>query len=604
MALDYARSLAFKLKKYMHTLKIIWVELKRHKIGLIGLSFLITQITLLALYPYVADHKLIENWNNASFIASMDTPELAPPIWVSFIDPKAPPPTRELSYKEISVHREDYDLRIRSECISYYVKRYNDTILRFIKERIPLQYVINSAKLVGGKSIGEVCNSTLGGKIIFQRITVYYNHDRDGEPLDIIFRIRFKVNDVLYSIREYPQLKQGFLIFVRRPDGVLVPLIPLIPDFGVDIPIPPDNPYDIRFYADLRSRSLRDFLRIPSTARAIFEDRDWVYEINKYYTLNPLMKDEHRRAILSEVMAKANYTGPVPIGYITDVLFKEATPEAFRGGGKPLKGYYTFEFLFLFQLKEGDEDKVVDVELTSVKILGGYGVLGTDDKGRDLWTAIVYGLRWALIIGVLIAVTTTILGTLYGVTSAYFGGKTDIVMQTIARIYVNIPVLPLLILVLYLLPRSIWLIIGIIILFNWIGGQFTIRSMALQIREQTYVEVARALGASHSRVILKYVFMQLVHYTFVSLAFAIPGGILTEAGLSFLGLGDPMVVTWGKVLEGAASGGAFTGVYYLWRRGHLWWVLSPGLAITFTSLTFIFLGQAIEKIVEPRLRTR
>ncbi|MEM1742145.1 MAG: ABC transporter permease, partial [Desulfurococcaceae archaeon] len=129
------------------------------------------------------------------------------------------------------------------------------------------------------------------------------------------------------------------------------------------------------------------------------------------------------------------------------------------------------------------------------------------------------------------------------------------------------------------------------------GPQYTVRSMALQIREQTYVEAARALGASHARILLRYIYPQVAPYLFASIALSVPGYILTEAGLSFLGLGDPTIVTWGKILEEAANRGAFA--YGAW-----WWILFPGLAIVITSLAFIMFGQAIERIIEPRLRTR
>ncbi len=131
--------------------------------------------------------------------------------------------------------------------------------------------------------------------------------------------------------------------------------------------------------------------------------------------------------------------------------------------------------------------------------------------------------------------------------------------------------------------------------FGWVGLVFTVRSMALQLRESLYVEAARALGATDRRIILKYIFPQVLPYTFASIALGVPGAILAEAGLSFLGLGDPSVVTWGKLLHDAQQANAVL-------NNAWWWVVPPGLAIALVGMSFVFLGYTLDAILNPRLR--
>ena len=121
------------------------------------------------------------------------------------------------------------------------------------------------------------------------------------------------------------------------------------------------------------------------------------------------------------------------------------------------------------------------------------------------------------------------------------------------------------------------------------------RSMSLQIKEQTYIEAAKALGAGNSRIIFKHVLPQLLPYAFAVMALSVPGAVIAEASLSFLGIGDPTAVTWGQILNAAQEQAATT-------KGYWWWVLPPGLAIAIVGLTFVLIGTALDKILNPRLR--
>ncbi len=234
------------------------------------------------------------------------------------------------------------------------------------------------------------------------------------------------------------------------------------------------------------------------------------------------------------------------------------------------------------------------IEAEKVKVLGAYGLLGTDSSRRDLWSGVLYGVRWALIIGLVVASISTTVGVIYGVIMGYYSGVLSRAMMTIAQIVYSLPVLPLLIMLAYFMGRSIWNVVFLLIAFGWVGGVFTVRAMVLQIKEQLYITAAKAVGASNRRIIFRHVLPQVLPYMFASMALGVPGAILSEAGISFLGLGDPSIVTWGQILNEAQKANAVA-------TGAWWWVLPPGLGIAIVGLTFVLVGHALDKILNPKL---
>ena len=199
-------------------------------------------------------------------------------------------------------------------------------------------------------------------------------------------------------------------------------------------------------------------------------------------------------------------------------------------------------------------------------------------------------------IGIVYAVSVVLIGLIYGVVSAYAGGLVDEIMQRINEVLYSIPLLPFLILFSYTVRElygglTVWHVIGILIIFAWTGLAIVVRSMALQIKEQPFVEAARAVGASGFRIVFKHILPQLMPYAFASMALAVPGAILIEAGLSFLGLSDPNIPTWGKMIYEAQN-----------SLSSWWWVLSPGIMIAVTGMTFVFIGNALDTILNPKLR--
>ncbi|MBN1685252.1 MAG: ABC transporter permease [Spirochaetales bacterium] len=270
-------------------------------------------------------------------------------------------------------------------------------------------------------------------------------------------------------------------------------------------------------------------------------------------------------------------------------LFGISTDE---GGFGMLRGEYTLQLEALFQ----DEDD----SLGSVRfVLGGsvYGVMGTDALGRDLALGLLYGLPVALLIGVATSTVSTLLGMFLGMTSGYSGGWIDLSIQRAADIVANIPVLPLLIFLVFIGGSKLWLILLVLVAFSWPGLTIMVRTMVLQLKTGLEVESAKALGASSFRIVFRHILPHAASYVLAQLVFFAPSAILAEAGLSFLGLGDPSIPTWGQILEY----GFRTGAVFL---GYWWWVVPPGLFIVLTAVTFMFLALGLEPVVDPRLRGR
>ncbi|MCX6098837.1 MAG: ABC transporter permease [Candidatus Bipolaricaulota bacterium] len=231
-------------------------------------------------------------------------------------------------------------------------------------------------------------------------------------------------------------------------------------------------------------------------------------------------------------------------------------------------------------------------------VLGGVsGILGTDGSRRDLWCGFIGGTKWALLIGLLTSLISVVVGVVYGVAAGYFGGWIDALMNRIFEVVLSIPLLPILIVMSAVFNPSIWIIIAMMCVFFWVGPVKTVRSMALQIKEHSYIEAAKALGASHRRILFRHMVPQLIPYSFASMALAVPGAILFEASISLIGLGDPTIVSWGQVLRDAFSSGAVL-------QGIWWWIIPPGVAIALMGMTFAFIGFAMDTILNPKLKTR
>ena len=273
----------------------------------------------------------------------------------------------------------------------------------------------------------------------------------------------------------------------------------------------------------------------------------------------------------------------------------------------PLPGKYVFvvDVSFrVFNVQSQDILRSIERSKEFTLLIKGtcYGLMGTDYKGRNLAEGLFYGFPIALAIGLLVALASTAIGVLAGLVSGYYGGFIDELIQRTVDVMGSIPLLPILILVAQSIAKTyvgedkpiimLTTIFAVLIIFSWGGLAIIIRSMTLSIKSELYVEAAKAVGASNLRIISKHILPQLVPYIAASLVYSTPNAILTEAGLSVLGIkhGFP---TWGNILADARQNGTIS---------QWWWILPPGFLIALVSLAFVLLGLALEKVVEPRLR--
>ncbi len=256
----------------------------------------------------------------------------------------------------------------------------------------------------------------------------------------------------------------------------------------------------------------------------------------------------------------------------------------------PLKGTYTFT------LQTTTFAAGADIEADLVIYGQLYGIAGTDHYRRDLLIPILWGAPIALSFGLLAALGTTLTTMSLAAISTWYGGIVDQVIQRITEVNMNLPVLAILIMVGTFYNRSIWLMLGLIILFNIFGAAIkNYRAIFLQVKEAAYIEAARSYGAGNLRIVFRYMVPRIIPMIIPGLVTGVPGYVFLEASLAYLGLGDPSLPTWGKVVNDAATMGAlYNGQYY--------WVLEPAVLLMITGLGFAMVGFALDRIFNPRLR--
>lgn len=261
-----------------------------------------------------------------------------------------------------------------------------------------------------------------------------------------------------------------------------------------------------------------------------------------------------------------------------------------EGPPVPLKGTYTLV------IESTAFEEAADVDAKLVVYGKVHGLAGTDHQRRDIMIALLWGTPIALAFGLLAAVGTTITTMIIAAIGVWFGGIVDSLIQRVTEINMVLPVLPILIMVGTFLSRSLWIILGWIILLSIFGGAIkTYRAIFLQVKESGYIEAAQAYGASNWRLIIFYLIPRIIPVLIPGLVSSIPAFVFLEASLALLGLGDPVLPTWGKLINDAyANGALYTGRYY--------WVLEPAILLMISGLAFAMVGFALDRIFNPRLR--
>ena len=223
-------------------------------------------------------------------------------------------------------------------------------------------------------------------------------------------------------------------------------------------------------------------------------------------------------------------------------------------------------------------------------------LLGTSiTTGQDIFSMLIYGTRVSLSVGLITGIAIAFLGSMLGVCAGYLGGLCDFLLMRIVDIMIVIPTLPLTILITNVFGKSYVVIVLVFVLFGWTGLARTVRSQVLQIKNADYVKAAELSGASRFFIMIHHILPAVSNLVVMSTALTCAGIMIAEAGLSFLGLGNPTAISWGKMLADAQSGGSML-------FGQWWTILAPGIGIFLSVFSFMRIGLAIEGIIDPRMK--
>jgi peptide/nickel transport system permease protein len=218
-------------------------------------------------------------------------------------------------------------------------------------------------------------------------------------------------------------------------------------------------------------------------------------------------------------------------------------------------------------------------------------LLGTDDLGRDVYSRMIHGIRISLTVGFVAVFISVVIGTLLGLVSGYFGGWVDSVIMRVVDIMLCFPAFFLILIVIAFLEPNIYNVMIVIGATSWPGLTRLVRAEVLSLRERDFIQAARLLGLGNLRIFFVHLLPNALYPIIVSATMGVGDAILTESGLSFLGLGvQPPTASWGQMLT---AGKEY--IYFAW-----WLSLFPGLAILITVLSFNLLGEGLRNVLDPR----
>lgn len=331
-------------------------------------------------------------------------------------------------------------------------------------------------------------------------------------------------------------------------------------------------PQDLVLYFTSNFDTKQPFVSIKMITPSEEEIKIGSFAIGRTYTF-PISQDAKLRKKLGDV-------DPI-IG-----LFIEKGDET----QTPIKGIYKLE-VEMITFEEGSTAEAEFVLTGQV-----FGWAGTDHLRRDLTLPLMWGTPIALVFGLVASLGTTILTMFIAALGTWHGGIVDGLIQRITEINMVIPFLPILIMIGTFYSRSIWTILGATIALSIFGGGIkAYRATFLQIKESTYIEAAKAYGAKDSRLIFRYLIPRIIPWLLPGLVSSVPAYVFLEASLALLGIGDPVLPTWGKTINEAYGNAAL-------YRGWYYWILEPAVLLMITGLAFAMLGFALDRIFNPRLR--
>lgn len=222
-------------------------------------------------------------------------------------------------------------------------------------------------------------------------------------------------------------------------------------------------------------------------------------------------------------------------------------------------------------------------------------LLGTDDMGRDIFARVIQGGRVSLLVGIVATLIEVLIGVTLGAIAGYLGGAFDFIIMRLVDVIMCFPFFVIAITLAALLGPSLWNVIIIIGMLSWTGIARIVRGEILSIREMEYVEAAKALGLSWREILLKHVIPNVIPAILVATTLSIAGAILTEASLSFLGLGVKLPMpSWGNMLSSAQNMSTLKNEWWQW--------LPAGLCIFFTVLSINFVGDGLRDVLDPKVK--
>nr|MBN1229383.1 ABC transporter permease subunit [Anaerolineae bacterium] len=254
-----------------------------------------------------------------------------------------------------------------------------------------------------------------------------------------------------------------------------------------------------------------------------------------------------------------------------------------------LKGDYTLQITAIVF----EKDATVDAEVILMGKL--YGLAGTDHRRRDLMIGLLWGAPIALAFGLLAAVGTSVSTMAIAAIGTWFGGWVDGIIQRITEINMVLPFFPVSLMIFVLYSKSFWVILGVTVALSIFGNAIkSYRAIFLQVKESPYMEAAIAYGAGNMRLIFRYMIPRVVVVLIPQLVILVPSYVFLEATLAFLGTSDPVLPTWGKIVNTGIAYGAWSNAYHL--------ILAPIFFLMLTGFAFVLAGFSLERMLDPRLR--
>jgi peptide/nickel transport system permease protein len=225
-----------------------------------------------------------------------------------------------------------------------------------------------------------------------------------------------------------------------------------------------------------------------------------------------------------------------------------------------------------------------------------FGLAGTDQERRDLVVPLLWGAPVALIFGLVASLGTLLLTMIIAAIGTWYGGWVDALIQRITEVNLVLPFISILVMIGTFYSRSIWIILGATVALSIFTGSIkSYRAIFLQVKESMYIEAARAYGASDMRIIFQYLIPRMIPLLIPGLVSSVPSFVFLEASLAVLGLGYPVLPTWGKIINDADQNGAL-------YKGYYYWIMEPAVLLMVTGFGFAMLGFALDRIFNPRLR--